>query len=90
MGTSFYKEEELRKIGIRKYGRNVLISRKASIYSPERLIIGDNVRIDDFCILSGAIQVGSYVHIAAFCGLFSHEEKISIGDFAGLSARVSV
>jgi galactoside O-acetyltransferase len=90
MKTSFYKEEEFRKIGIKKYGRNVLISRKASIYSPERLVIGDNVRIDDFCILSGDIQVGSYVHIAPFCGLFSQEEKISIGDFASLSARVSI
>ena len=92
MRTSFYKEEELRKIGIKKYGRNVLISRKASIYSPERLTIGDNVRIDDFCILSagkGGIHIGKYVHIACYCSLIG-DSPIILDDFSGLSSRVAV
>jgi galactoside O-acetyltransferase len=88
--TSFLTEAELAETGIKKYGKNVRISRKASIYSPEKLRIGDNVRIDDFCILSGDIQLGSYVHVAAYCALYGEQEKISIGDFAGLSARVLV
>ncbi len=29
--------------------------------------IGDNVRIDDFCILSGKIELGSNIHISAYC-----------------------
>lgn len=32
MKTSFYKEYELRKSGLKSFGRNVLISKKASIY----------------------------------------------------------
>lgn len=49
--TSFYSEEELRSIGLKSYGKNVLISRFARIYGAESISIGNNVRIDDFCIL---------------------------------------
>ena len=61
--NSFYSDEELKKIRFKSLGENVLISKKASIYSPEKIIIGNNVRIDDFCILSGNIQIGNHVHI---------------------------
>jgi galactoside O-acetyltransferase len=67
----------------------VSISRKASVYAPERIKIGDNVRIDDFCILSGSIVLGRYVHIAAYSGLFAGE-KITLENYAGLSSRVSI
>lgn len=88
--NSFYSDDELEKIGLKKYGKNVLISKKASIYSPEKIIIGNHVRIDDFCILSGKIQLGSYIHIAAYSGLYGGDDGIFIGDFANLSSRVSV
>jgi galactoside O-acetyltransferase len=74
---------------LRSYGENVLISRFAKIYNPDKLIIGNNSRIDDFCILTGEISVGSFVHIAPFC-LLQGSEKIVIDDFAGLSSRVSI
>ena len=32
MATSFYTEEELKALGLKSYGHNVLISRKVSIY----------------------------------------------------------
>ena len=50
---SFYSRSELEHIGFATIGKNVLLSRKASIYSPAMISIGDNVRIDDFCILFG-------------------------------------
>lgn len=87
--TSFYSESELKKLGLKSFGRGVLISRKASFYNPEETTIGDSVRIDDFCILSGKITVGSYVHIAAYCGLFGRY-GITIKDFTGVSVRVSI
>ncbi len=68
--NSFYSKLELDQIGFNKIGNNVLIIRKCSIYSPEFISIGNNVRIDDFCILSGKINLGSQIHIAAFCGLY--------------------
>lgn len=90
MKTSFYSEEELRKIGFKHVGKSVFISRKASIYSPEHMSIGDYVRIDDFCILSGKIQLGNFIHIAAGCYLFGGMEGIEMKDFSGLSSRVVI
>lgn len=88
--NSFYTENELLKMGFASLGKNVLLSRKSSIYSPSKITIGDNVRIDDFCILSGRITLGSYIHIAAYSSLFGGTEGIIMEDFSGLSSRVSI
>lgn len=90
MKTSFYTENELAELGLKSYGKNVLISRYAQIYSPGKIEIGDNVRIDDFCILSGNITLGSHIHIAAYCALYGGEYGIEMQDYTGLSARVTV
>ncbi len=87
--SSFYTEEELKKIGFKSVGHEVYISKKASIYSPEKLSIGNHVRIDDFCILSGNIEIGDYVHIAAYVALYG-KEGIKISDFCGCSARCTI
>jgi galactoside O-acetyltransferase len=88
--NSFYSEEELRQIGFKFFGGGTLVSRKASIYSPENISLGANVRIDDFCILSGHMEIGNYVHIAAYSALYGGTEGIYIDDFANISSRVSV
>ena len=88
--TSYYSEEELKKFGFSKIGKNVFISRKSSIYGCENISIGNNVRIDDFCILSGHIEIGNYIHIAAFTALYGGKDGIFIEDFANLSSRISV
>lgn len=89
MKTSFYTEAELSDLGLRRYGTNVMISRKCSIYGAESVTIGDHVRIDDFCILSGQITIGNYVHISAFSALYGGG-GITIGDYCGLSPRCSL
>lgn len=86
---SFYSQEELKKIGFKNIGKNVFISRKASIYSPENIIIGNNVRIDDFCILSGKIIIGNNVHISAYSALYG-KYGIVFEDFSGCSARTII
>jgi len=88
--NSFYSETELETLGLKQYGKNVCISRNAQIYSAGQIIIGDNVRIDDFCILSGRICLGNYIHIAAYSGLFAGNSGIEIDDFANISSRVSI
>lgn len=89
--TSFYTEEELKILGFKSYGTNVLISRKASIYGADKIVIGNNVRIDDFCVLSisKSLVIGDYVHIACFVSIIGAGE-IKISDFCGLSGRVSI
>ncbi len=87
--NSFYTEEELTTLGLKSFGENVLISKKTSIYGASNISIGNNVRIDDFCILSGKITLGNYIHIGAFSALYGQEEII-MKDFSGLSSRVTL
>ena len=88
--NSFYTNHELDQFGFKNLGSHVMISRKASIYGAEFMSIGSNVRIDDFCILSGNISIGNQVHIAAYVALYGSKEGIEIHDFAGVSARTVV
>jgi galactoside O-acetyltransferase len=87
--SSFFSIEELNQIGFKSIGQNVLISRFARFYSPEFIEIGNNVRIDDFCILSGNIKFGSFIHISAYCALYG-KFGIEIEDYSGLSPRCTV
>lgn len=88
--NSFYSDEELKEIGFRSIGANVLISKKCSIYGAQNISIGNNIRIDDFCILSGKIQLGNNIHVAAYSALYGGTDGITIEDFANLSSRVTV
>lgn len=88
--NSFYSIDELQDIGFKSVGKEVFVSRKASIYGASDIILGNCVRIDDFCILSGRIEVGNYIHIAAYTALYGGVEGIFIDDFVNLSSRVCV
>lgn len=88
--NSFYTDDELRQLGLKSYGIDVKISRKASIYSPEGIRIGNHVRIDDFCLLSGKIEAENYVHVAAFAALYGGDKGIYIANYATISSRVNV
>ncbi len=81
----FYSQGELQTIGFKSLGKNVLISTKASLYRPEEMIIGNNCRIDDFCLISGKIILGNNVHIAAFSNLSAGLCHIELQDFSGLA-----
>ena len=87
--NSFYSVEELQELGFKSIGNNVLISRKASFYGTEKMSFGNDVRIDDFCILSGEITLGSYVHIGAYCALYG-AKGIIMEDYTGLSPRCTL
>ena len=88
--NSFFSREELLKIGFKQVGINVKISRKASFYAPNKISIGNNVRIDDFCILSGNITIGNYIHIAAYSALYGGDKGITLDDFVNISSRVCI
>lgn len=85
-------EQQIQAYGFKSVGRDVRISDKASIYNAANISIGDNVRIDDFVVLSaghGGIALGSHIHIAVYTSLIG-AGAITIGDFANLSSRVSI
>jgi galactoside O-acetyltransferase len=84
--------QELENIGFCSLGEDVQVSPYARIYGAGRICLGSHVRIDDFCILSAGeegIEIGDFVHLAAYCSLIG-QAKISMGNFSGLSSRVSV
>ena len=84
--TSFLSQEEIAEMGFKSSGRDVKISRFARFYSPEKIRIGDNVRIDDFCILSGDITLGSNIHISAYVALYG-AKGIVMEDYSGVSPK---
>lgn len=88
MNHSFYSKEELKEIGLHKVGENVLLSKKVSVYNAKNIELGSNVRIDDFCIISGNVAIGNNVHVAAYSALYGGEAGITVEDFANISSRV--
>ena len=88
--NSFYSETELHALGLKQFGTNVKISRKASIYGSNNIVIGNNVRIDDFCILSGKIEFGNYIHIAAHSVIYGGDQGVVLDDYSNVSSMVSI
>ncbi len=86
----YYSDEQLLKMGFKYLGKNVKISDKASIYNVDQIEIGDNSRIDDFCVISGKIKIGKFVHIAPLCLMAGGEKGIFMDDFSGLAYHVQL
>lgn len=83
---------QIEALGFASVGDKVKISDRASFYGTSRIHIGNNVRIDDYCVLSaglGGIMIGSNIHIAVYTSLIG-AGKIELGDFCNLSSRVSI
>lgn len=82
----------IEQMGFASVGENVQISDRASFYGSARITLGDNVRIDDFCVLSAGvsgINIGNHVHIAVYSSLIGGG-KITLSDFSNISSRVSI
>ena len=85
-------EKDLAGFGFKAIGTNVRTSSDCRIYGAENISIGDNVRIDDFTILSGAngfIDIGSYVFIAR-SGHLSGKAGIRLHDFSSMAANTVI
>ena len=82
---AFLTNEQLAACRFKSLGKNVRISDKAALYNTEQMTIGDHVRIDDFCVVSGKVSIGRNVHFAVFCNVAGGTEGITFEDFAGLA-----
>jgi galactoside O-acetyltransferase len=91
--TAYYSSEELGALGFAACGTDVLVSRKASIYNPEQIRVGNHVRVDDFVVLTCGpdeeVRIGDHVHLAAHAALFGGG-GILIEDFVTVSGRTSI
>jgi len=90
MTSNFYNYDELKNFGFKAVGERVLISRKASIYGLENIELGSNIRIDDFCVLSGKIKIGNYVHVGVYTSLCGGSKGIVLEDFVNLSRKIEI
>lgn len=81
----FLQQKDMEALGFKRLGREVRISDKASIHDADRIEIGDRVRIDDFCVVSGRVVIGRNVHLAVFCNLAGGTEGIELDEFCGLA-----
>lgn len=87
---AYLSEEELHVLGFKYLGKNVKISDKACIYNPEKITIDDYSRIDDFCILSGNVQIGKFCHITPMCLIAGGTPGVFLGDFCTLAYGVKI
>ena len=79
--------KELKKAGFKKVGKNVQVSNNVNFYNFKGSI-GSNCRIDDHTILIGSIDIGNYVHIAAYNLLSASKYKKKIIIFLVLDQGV--
>lgn len=87
---AYYTQSELSDMKFKYIGKNVKISDKASIYNCEQIEVGDNSRIDDFCVVSGKIKIGKFIHITPCCLLAGGEKGIIIDDFCATAYGVKI
>lgn len=66
-------------------GKNCNIHHTVQVFN-DKIEIGDNTRIDAFCILSGNVIIGSHTHIGAGSYLFGGS-GILLEDFAEVSPQ---
>lgn len=90
--SKYLTEVDLKDFGFKSLGHNVRISSDARIYGQQNISIGNNVRIDDFTILSavnGHITIGNYVFIARNSHLSGYL-GIDMHDFSSMAANTIV
>jgi dTDP-4-amino-4,6-dideoxy-D-glucose acyltransferase len=84
--------EAIDALGFLNVGENAKISSRAAFYGTNRIALGNNVRIDDFCVFSaglGGITIGDHVHIAVYSSLIGGG-RIALSDFCNVSSRVAI
>jgi UDP-3-O-[3-hydroxymyristoyl] glucosamine N-acyltransferase len=57
----YLSRKKLLSFKFKKIGKNVLISEKAQIYNKSEISLDDNIKIDDFVVISGKVSFGKYV-----------------------------
>lgn len=87
---AYLTRQQLEKLNFKHLGDNVKISEKAAIYDCESISIGDNSRIDDFCIVSGNVVIGRNTHITPMCLVAGGKPGIYMEDYCTLAYGVKI
>ncbi|MEZ8970485.1 acyltransferase [Vibrio cyclitrophicus] len=87
---AYLTRDQLDSLNFKSLGENVQISSLASLYNTENIEIGDNSRIDDFCVISGKVSLGSFVHITPMCLIAGGKPGVEIKNYSTLAYGVKV
>lgn len=87
---AYLTEEQLKELSFKSIGNDVKISDKASIYNPDQIVIGDHSRIDDFCVISGKVEIGKYCHITPMCLIAGGVPGVFLADYSTLAYGVKI
>lgn len=88
----YHSRDALEAAGFAALGKNVLISRTATLIGLKHMWIGDHVRIDGYTTISAGmtgIRIGRNVHIGSYTAL-GGGAGIVLEDFSGLSQGVKI
>lgn len=91
-GGTHITDLELLRTRFRSVGEGCAISDRASFYRPDLIDLDDNVRIDDFCVISAGglgFLIERYVHMAPGCVVQAIKGG-RIGPFTGFSTGVKI
>lgn len=87
---AYLTESQLKDLGFKALGINVKISDSSKIYNADQIEIGDNSRIDDFCVLSGKIKIGRNVFMGVNGNLAGGVNGIELADFVTMAYYVNL
>lgn len=90
INSRYLSSEELKTLSFKRLGENVKIARSAKIYDTNYISIGDDTIIDDYCVISGNVEMGKNVHLAHGCMVIAGRDGIKFEDFSGLAFGVLV
>jgi galactoside O-acetyltransferase len=90
MEDSYYTDRELSTLGFCRVGQGCKVSKFARFYGISQISLSNNVRIDDFAVISvaSASSIGDNVHIGAM-SLISSQLGFEFGAFSTFSSRVT-
>mgnify|MGYP006124906545 FL=1 len=89
--SDYYSSKELKKLGFKKLGKNLEIKKSVNFFCCENIVIGNNVRIEDYSIITGRgkLKIGDYVHISSHCCLLG-KYGIDLGNYVTIAPGVKI
>lgn len=84
-----WNEEIKKELGY--CGKNVFIGHNTIFTNPKKVFLGDNVRIDPFCLITTELEIGEYAQICAHSvlgGGSQHKIKLGKWNYIGYGSKL--
>tara|TARA_B100000700_G_C14726527_1_gene706303 strand:- start:50 stop:613 length:564 start_codon:yes stop_codon:yes gene_type:complete len=87
----YYSLKDLKNLKFKKIGTNLEIKKSVKFFFSENIEIGNNVRIEDYSIITGrgGVKIGNYVQISSHSCLLG-KFGIELGNYVTLAPGVKI